>query len=265
MSKPIRKTFVFNFILIILIAVVAYWIFFAFLGVFTNHGKELKVPNLMGMQADEAIANLENLGFHIDIDSTFNASETPLTILDQQPEAGQSVKKGRTIFLVINKVNPPDIEMPNLVSLSFRSAEMLLESNNLKLGDTFLIPDLAKGAILKQLYKGNEIAPGVKIPQGSIIDLVIGDGLGNVDMAVPDLIGMTYPEAIALLSSSNLNYTVLFDGLITDTMTAVVYVQAPTALDEMDDKNRIVEGDVIDFRVKQTISSHEEEGDNPFK
>ena len=39
--------------------------------------------------------------------------------------------------------------------------------------------------------------PGTKINMGSRIDLVIGNGVGEAEMGVPDLIGMTLNEARA--------------------------------------------------------------------
>lgn len=251
MAKPIKKTFLFNLVLIFLLCLIFYWLFFASLGWVTGHGKELKVPNLQGQSVNDAIAQLENLGFSIEIDSTFEPTAKGLEVLEQQPDAGSIVKKGRTIFLTVNKLSSPEIDMPNLVNLSFRSAKMLLENNKLLVGDTSLVPDLANGAVLKQLYLGKEILPGTPIPQGSSIDLVIGDGLGSKVFPVPDIVGLSYPEAVAILNGSNLNFTVIFDGIITDTMTAVVYDQAPMAYDGLNTPQKIAEGDVVDFRVKQ--------------
>src|SRR5690606_15523086 len=111
------------------------------------------------------------------------------------------------IFLIVNKQNPPETPMPSLVNLSFRSAEMLLKSNKLKLGDTTMRPDMAQGAVLEQLVNGKVITAGTMVPQGSKIDLVIGDGLGNKEINVPDITGLTYPEAVAMLSGSNLQFT----------------------------------------------------------
>lgn len=256
MSRPFKKTFLFNLLVIIGLLFVIYWIFFASLRFITGHGNELKVPDLTHRMASDAISKLESMGFRIEVDSTFDPTKKPMEVLDQQPDAGAKVKKGRTIFIVINKINSPEIEMPNLVNLSFRSAEMMLKNNKLVLGDTTLVPDLANGAVLKQMYQGDIITPGTSIPQGSKIDLVIGDGLGNKQFSVPDVIGLSYPEAVAILNGSNLNFTVIFDGIITDTMTAVVYTQAPTATNEMQETNKIVEGDVVDFRVKQNMDDY---------
>lgn len=253
MSRPFRKTFLYNLILIGLICVAIYWVFFMSLKWITGHGEEMRVPELEGKAVGQAIAELENLGFRIDVDSVYDPAKGKQEVIDQQPKSGAKVKKGRTIFLTVNKEDAPNIEMPNLVNLSFRSAEMLLKSNKLILGDTQLVPDLADGAVLNQLYQGKEIAAGTPLPQGSRINLVIGDGLGTKEFPIPDIVGLSYLEAVAILNGSNLNFTVIFDGVITDTLSAVVYSQVPEALNEFHEHNTISEGDVIDFRVKQDM------------
>src|SRR5690606_25295311 len=234
----------FNLGLIIAICVGLYLLFFASLSWITGHGRELVVPDLVGLHADEAIEALESQGYDIDIDSMFDPNKKPLVVLEQQPDKGATVKEGRTVCLVLNNVSSPTIKMPNLVNLSFRSAEMLLKSNKLMLGDTVMKPDLAEGAVLAQLFRGKEIAAGTSIPQGSRIDLVIGDGLGKTELKVPELVGMNYLEAVALLNASNLNYTVIFDGVNTDTFSAKVYARLPPPYDEFQEPLRISEGDV---------------------
>lgn len=259
MSKPFYKTLGGTIIIIALICIVLYWLFFASLGWITGHGKELKVPAITGKTLKESIRVLENAGFDVEIDSTYSPDQKPLMVLDQQPEGGTTVKEGRTIFLTVNKQSPPSAPMPNLVNMSFRSAEMLLKSSKLILGDTVMKPDMAQGAVLSQLVNGKEIAPGTMIPQGSKVSLVIGDGLGNKEINVPDLTGMTYPEAMAILSGSNLNYTAVFDGTISDSSTAVIYLQVPEPYNEFNEPNKIVEGDNVDIRVKQSMTGTDPE------
>jgi beta-lactam-binding protein with PASTA domain len=254
MSKPFRHTFLANLLIIIGICIVLYFLFFASLGWITGHGNERSVPAMIGKPLAAVMSDLEAQGFDIQIDSTYNPEAKPLTIMDQQPEAGMTVKEGRTIFLIVNKQSPPQTPMPNLVTLSFRSAEMLLKSNKLLLGDTSYRPDIAGGSVLAQMMNGAEIAPNTMIPQGSRIDLVIGDGLGNKQISVPDVIGMSYPEAVAMLSGSNLQFVAVFDGIITDSTTAVVYVQQPEAFNELNEPNQISEGEMVDIRVKQDAS-----------
>jgi len=63
------------------------------------------------------------------------------------------------------------------------------------LDDTIIYrPDIANGAILEQRYKGKSIAEGKKIPKGSVIKLVVGQGTSDVEVAVPDFRGKSCRE-----------------------------------------------------------------------
>lgn len=251
-KRPIHKTFAFSLCAIILICIVIYWIFFASLSSFTRHGQSVSIPNLVGITLPQVVRLVAENEFNIDVDSAYEPGTKPLTVLAQQPDSGFRVKKGHTLFLTVNKVDPPSTPMPSLVNLSYRSALMLLGTSKLILKDTIMRPDLAQGAVLEQLYNGNTIEAGTPIPQGSGITLVVGNGLGQTRMNVPNIIGMSYPEAVALLSGSNLNYNAIFDGTVTDSATAVVYLQNPSAVDTVTQTtNMIDEGMVVSFHLRQ--------------
>ncbi len=259
-SEDIKKSFWFNLLAVILLTLAFYVFFFTSLGWITRHGKEVKVPDVAAQDVKQAIAKLEQMGFEVDIDSAYDPKKKAFLVLSQIPEKGSVVKEGRTIFITINKAEPPLTPMPNLLNLSFRSAEMILRSNKMILGDTTYRPDIAEGAILEQLYKGQPIRPGQMIPQGSRIDLVIGDGLGNTQFNVPDVIGMNYVEAVAMLNGNGLTFTEIWEGQITDSTTAVVFDQTPKATNELGTTNRIKEGDIVDIRIKQNPTPEELEG-----
>lgn len=224
------------------------------LGQITGHGDEIKVPKIEEKSIKEAQKQLEKIGFDIEIDSAYDPSKKALTVLAQQPEPGDIVKPGRTIFLTVNKLEPPKTPMPNLNGLSLRSAMMILKNSKLKLGDTSFRPDIAKGAVLEQMLGDRVIRPGEMIPQGSLINLVLGDGLGNTVFDVPEIVGLTYTEAVAMLSANNLHYTAIASDEITDTATAIVYMQVPTSLNELGVPNRLHEGDEVGFYYKQNPS-----------
>lgn len=253
-TKGFKNSFRLNLLAVIGVCVVLYFIFFAFLGQITGHGEEIKVPNVIGKTLKSGEGQLQKIGFDIQIDSSYDPTQKPLTILGQQPELGEIVKPGRTIFLTVNKSEPPKTPMPNLNGLSLRSALMILNSSKLKLGDTSYRPDIAQGAVLDQLYNGSIIRPGQMIPQGSLISLVLGDGLGNTVFDVPDIVGLTYAEAVAMLSANNLQFTAVASDEITDTASAYVYMQVPSALNELGTVNRLREGDEIGFYFKQNVT-----------
>lgn len=246
-----------NVLAIIGLCIVLYFVFFAMLGFITGHGAQLKVPNIVGKTLKAGESQLKTIGFDIQIDSAYDPSKKPLMILGQEPEVGEIVKPGRTIFLTVNKAEPPKTPMPNLNGLSLRSAIMILNSSKLKLGDTTYRPDIAQGAVLDQLFNGNIIRPGQMIPQGSSISLVLGDGLGNTVFDVPDIVGLTYAEAVAMLSANNLQFTAVASDEITDTASAIVYMQVPSALNELGTANRLREGDELGFYFKQNATQED--------
>ena len=138
--------------------------------------------------------------------------------------------------------------MPQLIGQSFRSAEILLKQTGLKLGDTSFVPDFAKNSIKKQLYNGQEIAFGTKIPIGARIDLVISGGIADADLSVPDLVGMTYAEAKILMEGNGLEFGVVSSSPnVKDSASAFIYKQSPDRLTEDHKVNRIHPGQLMDI------------------
>ena len=141
----------------------------------------------------------------------------------------------------------PDVDMPNLLSMTFRNAEMVLRRYGLKLGDTVFRPDFARNSVLDQEYKGESIKPGTKIQQGSSITLVLGNGVG-MEFVVPDLFGLSYREARAALSESGLIVgSVIPDNDVADTSAAFVYRQNPDRFDYERKINHIRQGQIVDL------------------
>jgi beta-lactam-binding protein with PASTA domain len=250
-ERRIVRSLWFNLLLVLGILMLFYIIFFSSLSVITQHGNDGKVPNVTGRDVRTAVKMLEAQGFDVRVDSTYIPEKKALIVLDQLPDVGDVVKHGRTLFLTVNKSVAPTTPMPNLVNLSFRSAALILKSNRLILGDTTFRPDIASGAILEQLFNGQQIRPGQMIPQGSRIDLIIGNGLGNTELNVPDVIGMTYPEAVATLNSMGLQFTIIPEGALTDSATAKIFKQTPNGISDLGTPSRIRQGDFVDLYVSQ--------------
>ena len=119
-----------------------------------------------------------------------------------------------------------------LEGLSFRFAYDMLQRNHLKLGDTIYRPDFMKGSILEQQYNGGRITAGTKIPWGARITLIIGGGLHIEQVLVPDLVGMTFADAKAVLESKGITLaSVIAMTTVRDTAAAFVYKQNPEKYD----------------------------------
>ena len=253
MQEEVKKSFWFNLLLVLGVFSVIYILFFLELGCFTHHGETILIPNVRGKNMDEAIKMLNEKHFDVKIDSTFDPSVKALVVLKQVPDTGSIVKSGRVVMITVNSITPLHVPMPNLVNLSYRSAETLLKNNKLFIGDTSYVPDIARGAIKEQRYKGEIIRPGDMIAQGSKIDLVIGNGLGNTEWEVPEVTGLSMDEATAIINQFNLiPNTVAKEGdAISDTSAATIIDQNPRAYTEDGKRNHIKMGDVIDLIISQ--------------
>jgi len=251
-KKTFRKTFLANFLIMIGICILIYWIFFGSLSLITRHNDVKTVPNFIGMKVDSAIAMLEKQGFDIKIDSIFDKTKGLHEVVDQQPEVGARVKSGRIIFLTVNKANPPIVTLPNLIGKSYRTIDVELMKVNLVVGDTTEVYDIAVGTVLAMKINGQEVKAGTKVPEGTSIDLVVSKGLGDTKVNIPDLIGLKLPEAIKLLEESGLNYDIRVDGKITDSATALIYEQYPSSKNDYGETQKVWIGDQIEVRYKQS-------------
>ena len=244
-SKPLWVNIVAGIVLLLLLLL----LFLGSLALLTQHGKTMKIPSVIGMNYSEAKKSLESAGFDVQIqDSTYNDTAHPLQVMKQFPEADNQVKINRTIYLTINSSQPPIIQMPNLVSKSFRNAEVVLKQYGLKMGDTVYKPDFARNSVLDQLYNGSTIKPGTQVQQGSSITLVLGTGIGGgPGFIVPDLIGLTYLQAKSRLDSMGVNFQVVRDPEVRDTAEAYIYRQEPKQFNDEGQLNRIRPGQEMDI------------------
>src|SRR4249920_2157907 len=87
-------------------------IFALFVRWYTEHGKEIQVPEVRGKNFDEASRMLANADLQFQIaDSSFDDSKPPLSVMDQNPEPHSPVKEGRTVYLTVNSRTAPQITL----------------------------------------------------------------------------------------------------------------------------------------------------------
>lgn len=243
------------------IAIVAAFIFglLAMLSSLTRHGQYEKVPVVLGKSLTEAMQILTDKGFAVEVqDSVWEDGKAPHSVIRQSPEGDEMVKAKRRIYLTVNRFEPPTVELPNMVGLSFRNAELYLRQMGLKLGDTSRKPDIAKDAVLEQLYHGQPFKPGYKVYVGSTIDFVLGSGIGTEQIDVPNLVGLTYAQAKMTIESLGLTVAgVVTEPGVEDTDNALVYKQRPLQAEALPDgsiqKNKIRAGQSIDLWLDKTL------------
>ena len=200
------------------------------LSLITRHGKTVITPdftNLSVKQAEE-VAREGHVNVKV-VDSVFVRRLPGGVVYRQQPKAGSTVKKGRSVFLTINSIVPRKVVMPNLFGYSVTEARAELQNRGLNLGKLTYVKDIATNTVLGQYCEGKEVKTGDLVVNGSTIDLKVGvSGEDNVTV-VPRLIGMKYVPAVDVLHDHFLNVgRARFDKEVktyTDSLNAVIYKQ----------------------------------------
>ena len=228
----VSKTFLKN----LAFAIIGFWLLlvlsFGFLKVYTHHGEALSVPDLTGMDMGEVqkVLKKNKLQYKV-IDSIFIYDRRKGTVISQNPIPNSKVKRKRTIHLTMNALKPMQIPMAKVNGTSLRQAMALLESRDFRVGRLYYENDFAQNNVLEQKYQGNVIDSGTMIEKGSYIDLVVGKGLKNFYVVVPEVRNLNKNIALKKLITGCLNMgTINYDNSVltyNDSVTARVWKQSP--------------------------------------
>lgn len=191
----------------------------------TGYGEVKTVPDLTGMSFDEAVQALDEVGLEgMLLDSALYRRELrPQEVYQQYPVAGAVVKEGRQVMLTINRSKAELVSLPAIKERTLARAEMDLRSRGLWVADIQYVPDLTDGLVLEVEYNGRLLEAGSKVRKGAGLTLRVGMRSGELTQAVPDLTGLSYGEAKALLLMSGLGIQ-LMEG---DSLSGAVSTQSP--------------------------------------
>lgn len=231
------------FIAFMLLLVVGLVYFYAYLPYSTNHGESITVPNIEGLPMEKVQSFLADHDLRMEVnDSSYSSMYPPLTVLKQFPTAGAKVKENRKIYISVNRRNPPSVPVPDLVNGSLINAESVLKGSELKRGKIQLVRGPWLNLVQEMRIGGSKVVPGVKVPKGTVIDLVVMDG-GSTMLPTPNVLDFPYDEAEFSIKGSNLNVGNVH--LLSDTTggTGVVLKQKPSP------NENIKVGDVVELWI----------------
>ena len=212
----------------ILLFIVIAWITLMILKMYTRHDQVAVTPNFVGLSMDQVNSLETSKDFELVIvDSIYDYTRTPGSVISQDPLPDTKVKPGRSIYLSLVSYVPEQVSMPALTDLSLRRAKALLQTYGLKLGSVQVVADMAENAVLKVTVNGRTVKPGTPIRKGSVVDLVIGSGKGTGDAAIPFLIGKSREAARIELTRLGFVISDEFYAEDCDSTNARVYEQTP--------------------------------------
>lgn len=196
------------------------------------------VPNLEGKNVVYVLELLTDLGLNTKVKgSEYNPDVPKNHVIYQEPEPGAEIKKGRDIRIILSK-GTRSIVMPNLSGLPIQQGRIILEENDLCLGEisSTYSRNLKKDGIIAQMPP-----PGTMASRGDCINLLVSLGTRPRAYKMPALKSLPVDEALLLIEKN---------GLVLGKITAVFHEDQPldTILDhEPPHGHRVIEETAVNI------------------
>ncbi|MDQ3981069.1 MAG: Stk1 family PASTA domain-containing Ser/Thr kinase, partial [Actinomycetota bacterium] len=227
-------------LILALFGVVAYLLANNFLG----GGPEVRVPNVVKLDEDQATEELEDRGFEVEVEE--GASKRPEgQVFRQDPEAGERVEEGSTVTILVS-TGPAPTEVPDVTGMTVEDARDALRDANLRVGN---ITSQASDEVPEDEVISQFPESGREVESGTPIDLVVSSG--PEEILAPSVIGQSQEDAEAEIEAAGLGVHVLTAP--DDAPPGEVIAQDPDAGTPMEP------GDVVTI----TVSTGPEEQEMP--
>ncbi len=190
------------------------------------HGREVRVPNLVGMAPAEAERACTNAGLAIAVEGRFYSTQIPEgKIVSQTPPAGSMVRRGWRMGMGVS-LGPQRVSIPDVVGNSERAAEINIRRRGLDIGSvaTARIPDQAAEVVVAQDPPGN--AGAVSSPR---VNLLVNAAAAPEALLMPDFVGKHSDEAIRAARDAGLKLAALNRVTQAGVVPDVVVRQSPAA------------------------------------
>lgn len=179
-----------------IISLVLIWVTFKFIDKYTEHGITEIVPDLRGAYFEEAEILLKSQKLYPQIIDSIYSREKPLgTIVEQIPAPGSTIKHNRPIYLIVNSRNVKKVPLPTVLDFSSRQTSAMIHAIGINVDSIQYVPSEYKDLVIDITYKGESVTSGHLIPEGESVVLIVGSGLGEEEITVPNLRGFTIEQA----------------------------------------------------------------------
>lgn len=164
------------------------------LDIYTRHGEAIPVPDIRHKSQADAERLLQDQGLAMMVTDTGYVKTLPANyILEQIPVAGEKVKSGHVVYVIINSDNTPTITLPDIIdNSSLREAIAKLKAMGFKVGPPKYITG-EKDWVYGVTVRGKNVATGDKIPVDATVTVLAGNGERGADDAI-NYVDPVYPQ-----------------------------------------------------------------------
>ena len=174
---------------------------------FESAPKQVQIPNVIGMQEDEARDAIGDAGLTVDAPDFVDDEEAVEgEVIDQDPNRDQYVDPGTSVHLTISS-GLPMVDVPSLVGATQDEARNRLRTAKLRPQFESKESDLPQGQVLS-----TDPEAGQPVEQGSLVIVTISKG----PVQVPDVIGLNRSDAIKQLVDLGFQYDIRGDDRSTE-------------------------------------------------
>ena len=166
---------------------------------FAIHGRESKVPDLVGKTPAEARHIAEGSGFEMEVERQYFSPTVPEGhILSQVPAAGMQIRRGWQLR-VAESLGPQRVQIPNVIGESERAAEINIKRRGLDMGDIAVVslPDSTADQVIAQSPPPN--ASGISTPK---ISLLTGQPVPPDAYVMPSFVGQPLGVVTSILKDA---------------------------------------------------------------
>lgn len=215
---------------------------------YTNYNEGVTVPDVTKVSLDEAAAMLEAYGLRYVVTDRRPHEAFPTNyIIDQSPAGTSIVKPNRKVYLTVSTTDRPTVTVPEVVNLSLNNARIQLQNHGLRVGNVTFESSRFRNMVLRQ-----SIPHGSGVERGTVIDLVVSDGLGQRRVAVPDIAGLHLTEGQRKLREAGLRV-----GNIQFQPTAQLEPNRIITFTPAD-RDTLFEGETLNLVVSEPLNVREE-------
>ncbi|MCD7975657.1 MAG: PASTA domain-containing protein [Tannerellaceae bacterium] len=163
------------------------------LEVYTHHNEAVIVPDVKGLQVEQAAEFFRNNGLRYNvIDSVFAKDVTPGAIVEVVPAAGSKVKEDRIVFVTVNAMTSQMGAIPEVTDLSLRQAYALLKASGFERVETEYVPGEYRDLAIGVDRNGRTVNAGEMVPLNSSLTLKVSSGRTAEEM-LQDSLDMLAP------------------------------------------------------------------------
>ena len=172
------SSFLKNIFFIAVFLIFLLFVLLIFLNVFTRNNQSVEVPNLVGKSITQFEKKLTEMDLKYMIVDTanFNPNFDIGSVLDQEPNAGARVKRGRKVYLTLNSSDFKEVKLPKISGLTLRQARNVIESLGFKFGEIEYVDDIAYNVVISISSDSLNLVEGDFLKKTSVIDFKLGNG-----------------------------------------------------------------------------------------